>query len=71
MSREDTLVRQFLAGHRFALTAAQRRVLGDVVRDMAGPLPMHRLLQGDVGSGKTLVAITAMLGALDGSRKAC
>jgi ATP-dependent DNA helicase RecG len=69
VSREDTLVRRFLGGHRFTLTVAQRRVLGDVVRDMAGPLPMHRLLQGDVGSGKTLVAVTAMLGALDGSRQ--
>jgi ATP-dependent DNA helicase RecG len=69
VSRGDTLVRRFLGGHRFSLTGAQRRVLGDVVRDMAGPLPMHRLLQGDVGSGKTLVAVTAMLGALDGSRQ--
>jgi ATP-dependent DNA helicase RecG len=69
VSREDTLVRRFLGGHRFTLTTAQRRVLGDVVGDMVGPLPMHRLLQGDVGSGKTLVAITAMLGALDGSRQ--
>lgn len=68
-SRADTLVRRFLAGHRFSLTTAQRRVLEQVVRDMAGPLPMHRLLQGDVGSGKTLVALTAMLGALDGSRQ--
>jgi ATP-dependent DNA helicase RecG len=69
VSREETLVRRFLAGHRFTLTAAQRRVLEEVVHDMAGPLPMHRLLQGDVGSGKTLVAVTAMLGALDGSRQ--
>jgi ATP-dependent DNA helicase RecG len=69
VSREETLVRRFLAGHRFALTAAQRRVLDEVVHDMVGPLPMHRLLQGDVGSGKTLVAVTAMLGALDGSRQ--
>jgi ATP-dependent DNA helicase RecG len=69
VSPEETLVRQFLAGHRFTLTVAQRRVLADVVLDMAGPLPMHRLLQGDVGSGKTLVAVTAMLGALDGARQ--
>jgi ATP-dependent DNA helicase RecG len=69
VAREDTLVRRFLGGHRFTLTAAQRRVLDDVARDMIGPLPMHRLLQGDVGSGKTLVAVTAMMGALDGSRQ--
>jgi ATP-dependent DNA helicase RecG len=69
VSREDSLVRRFLAEHRFSLTRAQRRVLEDVADDMAGPLPMHRLLQGDVGSGKTLVAVTAMLGALDGKRQ--
>jgi len=69
VSREDSLVRRFLAEHRFSLTTAQRRVLEDVASDMAGPLPMHRLLQGDVGSGKTLVAVTAMLGALDGQRQ--
>jgi ATP-dependent DNA helicase RecG len=69
VSREDSLVRRFLAEHRFSLTTAQRRVLEDVASDMAGPLPMHRLLQGDVGSGKTLVAVMAMLGALDGQRQ--
>jgi ATP-dependent DNA helicase RecG len=69
VTRVDTLVRRFLGAHRFTLTGAQRRVLEEVVRDMVGTLPMHRLLQGDVGSGKTLVAITAMLGALDGSRQ--
>ena len=39
-------------GHRFALTCAQRRVLEEIARDMASPLPMHRLLQGDVGFGQ-------------------
>jgi ATP-dependent DNA helicase RecG len=66
----ESLVRRFLAGHRFALTGAQRRVLGEVAQDMSGPLPMHRLLQGDVGSGKTMVALTAMLASLDGGRQA-
>ncbi len=66
----DSLVRRFLAGHRFALTDAQHRVLEEVAHDMAGPLPMHRLLQGDVGSGKTMVALTAMLASLDGKRQA-
>jgi ATP-dependent DNA helicase RecG len=65
----DSLVRRFLAQHRFALTSAQRRVLGEIFSDLSGPLPMHRLLQGDVGSGKTLVAVTAMLGVLDGGRQ--
>ena len=66
----ESLVRRFLAGHRFALTGAQRRVLEEIARDMSGPLPMHRLLQGDVGSGKTMVALAAMLGSLDGGRQA-
>jgi ATP-dependent DNA helicase RecG len=69
VTHEESLVRRFLAGHRFALTGAQRRVLAEVASDLAGPLPMHRLLQGDVGSGKTLVAVTAMLGVLDGARQ--
>ncbi len=66
----DSLVRRFLAGHRFALTNAQRRVLEEIALDMSGPLPMHRLLQGDVGSGKTMVALAAMLASLDGGRQA-
>lgn len=43
----------------FALTGAQRRVLGEILRDLRGGGAMHRLLQGDVGSGKTLVALIA------------
>jgi ATP-dependent DNA helicase RecG len=65
----SSLVRRFLAGHRYTLTAAQRRVLGEIAADMSSPLPMHRLLQGDVGSGKTMVALTALLGAIDGGRQ--
>ena len=65
----SSLVHQFLVAHRFTLTAAQRTVLESIARDMAGPLPMHRLLQGDVGSGKTMVALTAMLAARDGDRQ--
>ena len=65
----STLVRRFLAGHHFALTNAQRRVLADIAADMASPLPMHRLLQGDVGSGKTVVALTTLLAAIDGGRQ--
>jgi ATP-dependent DNA helicase RecG len=66
----ESLVRRFLAGHRFSLTGAQRRVLEEIANDMSGPLPMHRLLQGDVGSGKTMVALAAMLASLDGGRQA-
>ena len=65
----SSLVRRFLAGHRFTLTNAQRRVLGEIASDMSSPLPMHRLLQGDVGSGKTVVALTALLAAIDGGRQ--
>jgi ATP-dependent DNA helicase RecG len=65
----STLVRRFLVGHHFALTPAQRRVLGEIAADLAAPLPMHRLLQGDVGSGKTVVALTALLASIDGGRQ--
>lgn len=47
----------------FTLTAAQDRVLTEILRDMQGPAPMMRLLQGDVGSGKTAVAMLALLAA--------
>ncbi|WP_321371767.1 ATP-dependent DNA helicase RecG [uncultured Desulfuromusa sp.] len=49
----------------FRLTEAQRRVLGEIKHDMMAPQPMHRLLQGDVGSGKTLVALMAALIAIE------
>ncbi len=48
----------------FDLTAAQRRVIDEIQRDMASPRPMHRLLQGDVGSGKSVVAFAAAHAAL-------
>ncbi len=49
----------------FKLTQAQRRVLGEIKQDMHQPHPMHRLLQGDVGSGKTIVALMAALIAIE------
>ena len=49
----------------FGLTAAQRRVVDEIVADLAGPRPMHRLLQGDVGAGKTVVAALAAAVAMD------
>jgi ATP-dependent DNA helicase RecG len=49
----------------FELTAAQRRVLAEIKSDMMAPHPMHRLVQGDVGSGKTLVALMAALIAVE------
>ncbi|MBK5277025.1 MAG: ATP-dependent DNA helicase RecG [Desulfuromonadales bacterium] len=49
----------------FELTAAQRRVLSEIKNDMMAPHPMHRLVQGDVGCGKTLVALMAALVAVE------
>jgi ATP-dependent DNA helicase RecG len=68
-SDADSLLKRFLAGHRFALTGAQRRVLTDILTDLGAPRPMHRLLQGDVGSGKTMVALAAALVAVEGGRQ--
>ncbi len=56
---------QLLAALPFQLTAAQRRVSEEIARDLARPVPMHRLLQGDVGSGKTVVAALAATLAID------
>jgi ATP-dependent DNA helicase RecG len=70
--RHDTsgeLVRRFHEKLPFALTAAQRRAIAEITDDLAGPVPMHRLLQGDVGSGKTLVAVSALLVAVQGGHQ--
>jgi ATP-dependent DNA helicase RecG len=64
-----TLVGRFVAGLPFELTGAQRAALAKIFADMAGPLPMHRLLQGDVGSGKTVVAVGTMLAAVQGGHQ--
>lgn len=55
----------------FALTGAQKRVIKEIRRDMGSGRQMNRLLQGDVGSGKTLVALMSMLIALDNGYQAC
>jgi ATP-dependent DNA helicase RecG len=61
----NELMRPFLARLGFKLTAAQTRVLKEMRHDMSGAVPMRRLLQGDVGSGKTAVAACSALMALE------
>jgi ATP-dependent DNA helicase RecG len=61
----NRLVRPFLARLGFRLTAAQTLVLRELRKDMSGPHPMRRLLQGDVGAGKTVVAACCALMALE------
>src|SRR5437667_8323138 len=64
------LLDKFLKGLPFELTAAQRKVISEIRRDLAASYPMNRLLQGDVGSGKTVVAIAAMLLAVEAGYQA-
>ncbi|MEM8924014.1 MAG: ATP-dependent DNA helicase RecG [Actinomycetota bacterium] len=67
---DGPLLAQFHRRLPFALTAAQARSIDDILSDLAKPYPMHRLLQGDVGAGKTLVAVATMLTAVDGGHQA-
>jgi ATP-dependent DNA helicase RecG len=62
--RKSKLLARFLKALPFDLTAAQKRVLTHIFDDLATGHPMNRLLHGDVGSGKTVVAATAMLGTI-------
>ena len=64
------LLDKFLSGLPFELTDAQRKVISEARRDLAASYPMNRLLQGDVGSGKTVVAIAAMLLAVEAGYQA-
>jgi ATP-dependent DNA helicase RecG len=66
---DGDLVDRFRAGLPFTLTDAQERAIAEIRDDLAGPYPMHRLLQGDVGSGKTVVAVAALLTAVDGGHQ--
>lgn len=60
----DSLRDQFIASLPFSLTAGQQQVIHDIAADLAHDWPMQRLLQGEVGSGKTVVALAAMLQAV-------
>src|ERR687897_488439 len=62
---DGSLLNPFLKGLPFGLTGAQERVIEEVLADMRLEKPMRRLLQGDVGSGKTVVAIAALLTAVE------
>ena len=69
-SAEDNLTKQFFQNLPFKLTEAQIQVLRDIRLDLKKSSPMNRLVQGDVGSGKTVVAIMAMLMAVDNGYQA-
>ena len=64
------LMQKFLQALPFELTTAQKKVIAEIQSDLAAKYPMNRLLQGDVGSGKTVVAIAAILLAVEGGYQA-
>ena len=66
----DSLRDQFIASLPFSLTAGQQQVIHDIAADLAHDWPMQRLMQGEVGSGKTVVALAAMLQAVDAGYQA-
>jgi ATP-dependent DNA helicase RecG len=70
MNPPGALVSRLRAALPWKLTAAQERVWREIQTDMAAPYPMHRLLQGDVGSGKTIVAALAVLTAVEAGHQA-
>jgi len=65
LGKRAALLTDFYHALPFDLTGAQKRAIREVVDDLRAPRPMNRLLQGDVGSGKTFVALAAMLLAVD------
>lgn len=69
LSPQQRLVQRFLQQLPFELTGAQQRVVAEIFKDLQNPWPMQRLLQGDVGSGKTLVALCAALHAVESGQQ--
>ena len=69
-STTDAYLQELLASLPFSLTGAQLRCIAEIRADMERPTPMNRLLQGDVGSGKTLVALCAMLLCIESGKTA-
>ncbi|MDB4294812.1 ATP-dependent DNA helicase RecG [Akkermansiaceae bacterium] len=70
LGKKTTLLKQFYESLPFDLTGAQKRSVKEIIADMRVGRPMNRLLQGDVGSGKTFVAMCAMLLAVDAGAQA-
>ncbi|MEQ8439817.1 MAG: ATP-dependent DNA helicase RecG [Ilumatobacter fluminis] len=66
---DGELVQRFLEALPYPLTGAQRRAIAQIEVDLATPQPMHRLLQGDVGAGKTVVAVSTLLAAVQGGHQ--
>ena len=66
---DGELVERFHAALPYPLTGAQRRTIAEIGDDLAGPHPMHRLLQGDVGAGKTVVAVSSLLTGVQGGHQ--
>jgi ATP-dependent DNA helicase RecG len=70
LNPRGALAGRLVTGLPYRLTAAQERVWQEIRQDMAAPCPMHRLLQGDVGAGKTIVAALAVLTAVEAGYQA-
>jgi len=70
LGKKTTLLKEFYQSLPFDLTGAQKRSVKEIIADMRAGHPMNRLLQGDVGSGKTFVAMCAMLLAVDSGAQA-
>src|SRR3546814_16212115 len=60
------LVERFLGALPFDLTGDQRKVISEIEAELARPVPLHQLLQGDVGAGQTVVAVAALLAPVQG-----
>lgn len=68
---QGTLVDDVIKNLPFALTEAQQQVWHEIAQDMAGDKPMHRILQGDVGSGKTVISVLALAKAVENGHQGC